>query len=526
MVEYLGRGGEHLGTYSGILAAAFCFGQVLSSFAWAKLADRAGRKPSLLWGTLGTAIGMFIFGLSQTYTQAVAGRFISGCLCGNLLVLKTFLAEITDETNRGQGFSTLSIAWSMGVVIAPLIGGLLCEPADRFPSVFSQDGIFGRNPYFLPCLVTVVYNMFAVLFVWLLLEETKVGTWYQPSSPSSLSSLPSSSPSSSVARTRSMIKVTGSSSAAPPSLSSSRSPLQRYAPLSGSEPLGSDDHEYASSLGAAEAASSVDCEEHEGEGGVELIPMGVGAGPSDQSATDVVHEGIRGDGGGNSAVGRGSVFWRREVLAATGNYGLIAFAYVILDETLPLFLKLDEGAGGFGFASDDIGVVLSVAGFAMLLFVVTIFPMLANGDKPKLFWIGMGSSIPTSLLYPMGTGLVQSIYGSIDAAPSGFPHAYLICIKTAQNIAATFAFTAVVVQVNEAVCDDELADANALGQVFAALSRAIGPGFGGLMWSLSLSKGWIYANFVLVAGVFVGAQVLNTTIVSKIPRASMVLNEN
>ena len=57
---------------------------------------------------------MLVFGLARTYTQAVCGRLLSGILCGNLGVLKTFLTEITDTTNRGGGFAVLSISWSIG----------------------------------------------------------------------------------------------------------------------------------------------------------------------------------------------------------------------------------------------------------------------------------------------------------------------------------------------------------------------------------------------------------------------------
>lgn len=54
---------------------------------------------------------MLMFGCAKTYTQAMLGRIISGLLSGNLGVLKSFLTEITDDSNRGAGFSYLSVAW-------------------------------------------------------------------------------------------------------------------------------------------------------------------------------------------------------------------------------------------------------------------------------------------------------------------------------------------------------------------------------------------------------------------------------
>ena len=80
---------------------------------------------------------MMVFGLARTYSQAVAGRLLSGLLCGNLGVLKAYLTEITDKGNRGGGFAILSIAWSVGTVFSPLIGGMLAKPCVLYPNTFA-----------------------------------------------------------------------------------------------------------------------------------------------------------------------------------------------------------------------------------------------------------------------------------------------------------------------------------------------------------------------------------------------------
>ena len=52
--------------------------------------------------------------ISQIYHVAMFGRLLSGLLSGNLGVLKSFLGEITDESNRGAAFSYLSLSWAIG----------------------------------------------------------------------------------------------------------------------------------------------------------------------------------------------------------------------------------------------------------------------------------------------------------------------------------------------------------------------------------------------------------------------------
>eukprot|EP01034_Spumella_vulgaris_P025841 gene25841-32338_t len=174
MVEDFGHSGASLGYYAGGLAGAFCAAQFCSSILWGWFSDKYGRKPAVFLGTLGTALGMIVFGTSRTYTQAVIGRVISGFLCGNLGVVKSFLTEVTDDTNRGKAFSLFSLGWAIGTVIAPIAGGFLCKPADKYPAYFSQSGLFGYYPYLLPCLLCFCFNMAAALICLFAMVETRV----------------------------------------------------------------------------------------------------------------------------------------------------------------------------------------------------------------------------------------------------------------------------------------------------------------------------------------------------------------
>lgn len=52
------------------------------------------------------------------------------------------------------------------------MGGFLAQPAQFYPSLFPADGLFGRYPYLLPNLVSVVVILLAILQGFLFLEET------------------------------------------------------------------------------------------------------------------------------------------------------------------------------------------------------------------------------------------------------------------------------------------------------------------------------------------------------------------
>ncbi|KAG8887940.1 hypothetical protein FRB98_008698 [Tulasnella sp. 332] len=113
---------------------------------------RIGRRPVLLYGLIGVAFFTSCFGLSLNFPMIVASRFLSGASNGNVAVLKSAIAELTDETNQARAFSFLPISWSIGSILAPAIGGFLSRPADQLPSLFGSSALFIKFPYLLPCL--------------------------------------------------------------------------------------------------------------------------------------------------------------------------------------------------------------------------------------------------------------------------------------------------------------------------------------------------------------------------------------
>ena len=84
---------------------------------WGWLSDKKGRRPILLCGLVGNIVTMLIFGTSQNLAMAIISRLCSGLLNGNIGVAKTYLGEITDETNQAKGLSIISITWGVGVIM-------------------------------------------------------------------------------------------------------------------------------------------------------------------------------------------------------------------------------------------------------------------------------------------------------------------------------------------------------------------------------------------------------------------------
>lgn len=162
---------EDISFYAGFEGSAFMVGRMITAFWWGTLADRYGRKPVMIFSTLAVVIFHTLFGLSANYWMAVTTRMLLGALCGTLGPMRAYATEVSRREHQSLGLAMMTSARGIGLVIGPAIGGYLAQPADKFPSVFSKDSIFGRFPYFLASLVISVYALGA-FFVCFWLPET------------------------------------------------------------------------------------------------------------------------------------------------------------------------------------------------------------------------------------------------------------------------------------------------------------------------------------------------------------------
>ncbi|OTB12725.1 hypothetical protein K445DRAFT_320865 [Daldinia sp. EC12] len=71
-----------------------------------------------------------------------------------------------------KAYATQPFVWTLGGILGSAMGGFLAQPATFYPSLFPADGIFGRYPYLLPNLVSVVVIVLAIVQGILFLEET------------------------------------------------------------------------------------------------------------------------------------------------------------------------------------------------------------------------------------------------------------------------------------------------------------------------------------------------------------------
>ncbi|KAL4960421.1 uncharacterized protein BDV14DRAFT_193001 [Aspergillus stella-maris] len=173
-----------ISTQAGILQGSFTAAQFLTAVVWGRLADSEvmGRKRVLLIGLLGTCISCLGFGFSRSFASAAVFRTLGGALNSNVGVMRTMISEIIEEKKfQSRAFLLLPMCFNIGVIVGPILGGMLADPRRNYPGLFGPGSVFGgeggvwwmeRWPFALPNLISAVFIFLSWSAVFFGLDET------------------------------------------------------------------------------------------------------------------------------------------------------------------------------------------------------------------------------------------------------------------------------------------------------------------------------------------------------------------
>jgi len=142
----------------GFLIASYPIMQFFGAPMLGVLADMKGRKKILTLSIVGTLMGYILFAigiLTQNIWLLFIGRMIDGFTGGNISIAQSAIADISDETNRSRNFGLIGMAFGLGFVIGPYVGGKLSDPS--ILSWFSFD-----TPFWFAAALTSV-NLLLIL---------------------------------------------------------------------------------------------------------------------------------------------------------------------------------------------------------------------------------------------------------------------------------------------------------------------------------------------------------------------------
>jgi DHA1 family tetracycline resistance protein-like MFS transporter len=148
----------------GWLSAAYPLSQFVAAPILGQFADRYGRKKVLAISIFGTSIGYLLFGLGialQNIPLLFASRILDGLTGGNISVAQASIADISTAKNRAKNFGMIGMAFGLGFILGPYIGGKLADSG--VVSWFNA-----QTPFYFTALLSLI-NVFLIL---LFLPET------------------------------------------------------------------------------------------------------------------------------------------------------------------------------------------------------------------------------------------------------------------------------------------------------------------------------------------------------------------
>ncbi len=97
------------------------------------LSDRFGRRPVILLSNLGLGLDYVLMALAPNLRWLFVGRVISGITAASISTAMAYIADVTPAEKRAQSYGMIGMAFGIGFVLGPAIGGLLGSVDPRLP---------------------------------------------------------------------------------------------------------------------------------------------------------------------------------------------------------------------------------------------------------------------------------------------------------------------------------------------------------------------------------------------------------
>jgi DHA1 family tetracycline resistance protein-like MFS transporter len=119
--------------YNGWLVFTYAIVQFFCSPILGALSDRWGRRPVLLISLFGLGVDYVLLALAPDIFWLFIGRAIAGIGGASFTTASAYIADVSPPEKRGQNFGLIGVAFGLGFIIGPVIGGLSAHLGARAP---------------------------------------------------------------------------------------------------------------------------------------------------------------------------------------------------------------------------------------------------------------------------------------------------------------------------------------------------------------------------------------------------------
>ena len=145
---------------AGLLLSVFSFMQFVFAPMWGSLSDKYGRRPILMYCLLGECISYLLLAWSRSLEMLFVSRILTGFFGASISTASAYISDITSKEDRSKGMALIGVAFGLGFLFGPALGGGLTLIAEKFSTdVHFISGFAAYGVAFL-CLATFVFAYF------------------------------------------------------------------------------------------------------------------------------------------------------------------------------------------------------------------------------------------------------------------------------------------------------------------------------------------------------------------------------
>jgi MFS transporter, DHA1 family, tetracycline resistance protein len=150
--EFAGGDTSSAALWSGALTAVYALMQFVCAPILGSLSDKYGRRPVILLSLLGLGLDYLILAVAPNLFWFFVGRVIAGATAANISAASAYIADVSPPEKRSQNFGLIGVAFGLGFIVGPALGGVLGSFGLRVP-LYVAAGI---------TLLNVLYGFFVL----------------------------------------------------------------------------------------------------------------------------------------------------------------------------------------------------------------------------------------------------------------------------------------------------------------------------------------------------------------------------
>lgn len=131
--EFVGGDIRSASHWVGIFGTVFAAIQFFSAPIQGALSDRYGRRPVILLSCLGLGLDFIFMALAPTLMWLFVGRIISAITSASFTTANAYIADVTPAEKRAGAFGMIGMAFGLGFIVGPMLGGWLGHYDLRWP---------------------------------------------------------------------------------------------------------------------------------------------------------------------------------------------------------------------------------------------------------------------------------------------------------------------------------------------------------------------------------------------------------